>query len=126
MMLLNLAHTWLHSVLPHVLCKVTRVHYGLLPEAMKNSNDTPQARRLLAVPFVGKDVPSHAAEFSHPDALIGLTVLAYRHEGLRKSDFRGLLNLLLEAMEQEGGPYRERPTCRLSRPPIALIPVTGR
>ena len=92
---------------------MTRVHYGLLPEAMKNSNDTPQARRLLAVPFVGKDVPSHAAEFSHPDALIGLTVLAYRHEGLRKSDFRGLLNLLLEAMEQEGGPYRERPTCRL-------------
>ena len=65
------------------------------------------------MPFVGKDVPSTAAEFSHPDALIGLTVLAYRHQGLRRADFVGLINLLLEQMEQEGGPYRHRPTCRL-------------
>lgn len=55
------------------------------------------------MPFVGKDVPSHAAEFSHPDALIGLTILAYRHEGLRPQDMRGLFNLLLESMAQEGG-----------------------
>eukprot|EP00966_Prymnesium_polylepis_P292205 6747983-Prymnesium_polylepis.2 len=33
MQLLNLAHTWLHTVLPHVLCKVARVHFGLLPES---------------------------------------------------------------------------------------------
>jgi hypothetical protein len=56
-------------------------------------------RRLMAVPFVGKDVPSRSSEvhrcvsaralfaaeqctqFAHPDALIGLTVLAYRYEG---------------------------------------------
>ena len=74
----------------------------------------PQSRRLLAVPFVGKDVPSHAAEFSHPDALIGLTILAYRHQGLRRADFVGLVNLLLEQMEQESGAYRHRPTCRRS------------
>ena len=63
--LLNLAHTWLSSVLPHVLCKVARVHYGLLPERdLLNTtpgDNLPQSRRLLAVPFIGKDVPSHAA-----------------------------------------------------------------
>ena len=32
----------------------------------------------MAVPFIAKDVPSHAAEFAHPDVLIGLTILAYR------------------------------------------------
>jgi hypothetical protein len=118
MQLLNLAHSWLSTVLPHVLSKVARVHYGLLHDAggaaePGGGNPCAQSRRLLAVPFVGKDVPSHAAEFSHPEALIGLTVLAYRHQGLRAFDFRGLINLLLESMEQEAGPYRERPTCRL-------------
>jgi hypothetical protein len=33
----------------------------------------PKSRRLVAVPFIGKDVPSHASEFAHPDVLIGLT-----------------------------------------------------
>ena len=28
-------------------------------------------RQLLAIPFVGKDVPSQASEFAHPDVLIG-------------------------------------------------------
>ena len=113
--LLNLAHTWLQSVLPHVLCKVARVHFGLLPESALQgaSADTlPQSRRLLAVPFIGKDVPSYAAEFSHPDALIGLTILSYRHEGLRRPDFEALMRLMLETMEQEGGPFRDRPACR--------------
>ena len=117
MQLLNLAHSWLTSLLPFVLCKVGRVHFGLLAESdiarASASGSLPPARRLLAVPFVGKDVPSHAAEFAHPDALIGLTVLAYRHEGLRRSDFVGLLKLLLENMEQESGPFRNRPACRL-------------
>ena len=40
----------------------------------------PEARRLLAVPFVGKDVPSRASEFSHPDVVIGFAILAYRYE----------------------------------------------
>jgi hypothetical protein len=41
----------------------------------------PRSRLLLAVPFVGKDVPSRASEFSHPDVVIGLSTLAYRYEG---------------------------------------------
>lgn len=28
--------------------------------------------------FIGKDVPSKASEFAHPDVIIGLSVLAYR------------------------------------------------
>ncbi|CAE7888387.1 CML12 [Symbiodinium microadriaticum] len=45
----------------------------------------------LAVPFIGKDCPSTASEFAHPDVAIGLTLLAYRYEGLRKQDFLLLL-----------------------------------
>jgi hypothetical protein len=37
-----------------------------------------RSRLALAVPFIGKDVPSPSAEFAHPDVLIGLSVLAYR------------------------------------------------
>ena len=44
------------------------------------------SRELLAVPFMGKDVPSRNSEFAHPEVLIGLTILAYRYEGLRKRD----------------------------------------
>ena len=40
-------------------------------------------RRLLAIPFEGKDCPSRTNEFSHPDVCIGLTALAYRYGGLR-------------------------------------------
>ena len=46
----------------------------------------PRSRFKLAIPFMGKDVPSRASEFAHPDIIIGLTVLAYRYEGLRKVD----------------------------------------
>ena len=37
----------------------------------------------MAVPFIGKDVLSDAAEFAQPDVLIGFTILAYRYSGLR-------------------------------------------
>eukprot|EP01052_Picozoa_sp_SAG31_P066208 SAG31_NODE_25010_length_470_cov_0.530997_1_plen_45_part_10 len=33
-----------------------------------------KSREMCAIPFVGKDVPSPASEFSHPDVVIGLTV----------------------------------------------------
>ena len=39
------------------------------------------------MPFLGKDVPSTSSEFAHPDIIIGLSVLAYRYSGLRRSDF---------------------------------------
>ena len=62
--------------------QVDRVNYGLLsPKEMKEMSKAgglPRSRRYLAVPFVGKDAPSHASEFAHPDVAIGLTILAYR------------------------------------------------
>ena len=39
-------------------------------DALRHSG-MPRSRKLLAVPFVGKDAPSPAAEFSHPDVAIG-------------------------------------------------------
>ena len=85
--LLNLCRDWLHSLLPHVLSKRNRVAYGLLlPRDMRAATHVPHARKMLAVPFIGKDCPSDASQFSHPDVVIGLTVLAYRYEGLRFAD----------------------------------------
>lgn len=42
----------------------------------------------------------------------GLTILAYRYEGLRRSDLLEVLRGLREQMAQETGPYRTRPACR--------------
>jgi hypothetical protein len=93
------------------------VHFGLLQqqdierlEALKAS--IPMSRKLLAVPFVGKDVPSRASEFSHPDVLIGLTILAYRYEGLRERDLHNTLREMQERMIEETGPFPDRPSCR--------------
>ncbi|CAJ1403476.1 unnamed protein product [Effrenium voratum] len=54
----------------------------------------PLTRAKLAIPFVGKDVPSQSSEFAHPDVVIGLTILAYRYEGLRREDFDEVLGCL--------------------------------
>ena len=89
--MLNLGSDWLSFLLPHALRKVSRVHYGLLSpkemEEMKAQGGLPRSRRFLAVPFVGKDAPSHASEFAHPDVAIGVTILAYRYEGMREQGF---------------------------------------
>jgi len=82
MKLLNLGNGWLVSFLPFILQKINRVHFGLLHEAdivllEADGVKIPSTRKLLAVPFIGKDVPSRASEFSHPDVLIGLTILAF-------------------------------------------------
>jgi hypothetical protein len=45
--------------------------------------------------------------------IIGLTILAYRHEGLRFSDVVHLVQRCKEALIQELGPIRHRPTCLL-------------
>eukprot|EP00966_Prymnesium_polylepis_P272249 6289961-Prymnesium_polylepis.2 len=56
----------------------------------------------LAIPFLGKDVPSRASEFAHCDIIIGLTVLAYRYEGLRSVDFeKDVIGLLRTEFEKE-------------------------
>jgi hypothetical protein len=85
MQLLNLAEEWLSTFLPHCLQKIDRVSFGLLSAAevlklQRLDPHTPRSRLKLAIPFLGKDVPSTASEFAHPDIIIGLTVLAYRYE----------------------------------------------
>ena len=72
----------------------------------------PRSRLKLAVPFVGKDVPSAASEFAHPDVTIGVTVLAYRLSGLRREDFDELTDVLTAEFSREIGPARERPSSR--------------
>ena len=64
---------------------------------------------------VWQDVPSRASEFSHPDVVIGATILAYRHEGLRRTDFLELIAGLREGMSHEYGPYTGRQSCKKFR-----------
>jgi hypothetical protein len=109
--LLNLASDWIRSLFPHCLSKINRVAYGLLSAddiAMADPR-TPQSRLVLAVPFVGKDVPSRSSEFAHPDALIGLTVMAYRYEGVRMEDLAKVVTQLKQDYSRQVGPREERP-----------------
>lgn len=110
--MLNLAHDWLHSFAPHVLSKINRVSYGLLTKEDMQQVDPnmPPSRKYTAVPFVGKDVPSRASEFAHPDVLIGLTVLAYRYEGMRRTDVRRVVQQLQRDLKNEVGPQTARPS----------------
>lgn len=69
--LMNLSHDWLRTFLPHCLSKVDRVSFGLLTSeecltALDEDPLVPRSRLGLAVPFMGKDVPSKSAEFAHP------------------------------------------------------------
>ena len=111
--MLNLGYDWINSYLPFVLQKINRVHFGLLQPAdiaqlEADGVKIPTSRKLCAVPFVAKDVPSRASEFAHPDILVGLTILAFRYEGLRKRDFYLVLRHLHDMLEEEGGPYKVR------------------
>lgn len=66
------------------------------------------ARTVLAVPFVGKDVPSRAAEFANPEVLIALTVLAYRYERLRLRDTATVVRQLKSDLRRQPGPFEGR------------------
>ncbi|CAK4253885.1 unnamed protein product, partial [Aphanomyces euteiches] len=112
--LLNLSRDWIRSLLPHCLSKINRVSYGLLRSHHVQETHTP-SRLLLAVPFVGKDVPSRSSEFAHPDVLIGLTILAYRYEGIRRSDAKTIVSQLKNDFSRQLGPRDERPACVLFR-----------
>lgn len=72
----------------------------------------PKSRKLLAIPFSGKDAPSAKSEFSSPEILIGLTFLAYRYSGLRQFDLYRLLSRLMQTMKTEAGPFADRPSHR--------------
>lgn len=113
MKMLNLSHDLLRNFIPHCLGKINRVSFGLLTKTDLRNNvekNVSLARRLAAVPFIGKDIPSRASQFSQPDIVIGLTILAYRYEGLRFSDFENVLNELREKLDSELGPYHKRPS----------------
>lgn len=115
MKMLNLSHDLLNNFVPFMLGKINRVSFGLLSKSdMKfaegGGGNLSLTRRLAAIPFVGKDVPSRASQFSHPDVVIGLTTLAYRYEGLRETDFENCLIELREMLDSEYGPYHKRPS----------------
>jgi hypothetical protein len=120
--LLNLAQSWVRGLLPHIISKIDRVGYGILREADMAMVDpkSPPSRQLMAVPFVGKDVPSRASEFAHPDVLIGLTVLAYRYEGVRQADLHRVIVQLKTDMSRQVGPRDQRPASALFQRWIAL------
>jgi Ca2+-binding EF-hand superfamily protein len=115
--LLNLTNDWLQTILPHCLTKINRVSFGLLTPAdlLASSKTMPYTRKVLAVPFVGKDVPSRASEFAHPDVLIGLSILAYKYSGLRKLDLQRLITQLKHDYSRQTGPRNERPAALLFR-----------
>ena len=111
-----------------MLGKIDRVTFGLLsPTDIRLTKEAgaylSPNRVLLAVPFVGKDVPSRSSEFSHPDVKIGLTIAAYRLEGLRTKDFYAVLKLLSDQMREEFGPVLSRPS---SETWINWVHQTGR
>eukprot|EP00931_Biecheleriopsis_adriatica_P032930 TRINITY_DN19156_c0_g1_i1.p1 TRINITY_DN19156_c0_g1~~TRINITY_DN19156_c0_g1_i1.p1 ORF type:complete len:5580 (-),score=1373.58 TRINITY_DN19156_c0_g1_i1:6-15065(-) len=113
---LNLGGEWLATFLPHCLQKIDRVTFGIMTDeqvkaALAEQPLMPLTRAKLAIPFVGKDVPSQSSEFAHPDIVLGLTSFAYRYEGLRRSDFDEVMSSLAERLENEGGGSPlERPT----------------
>ena len=110
---LNLCNEWLSTLMPHIMSKINRVSYGLLTtadlaKALADDPNMPKSRRMCAVPFVGKDKPSTASEFSHPDIVIGLTILSYRYEGMREGDFIRAMEILKDNLSHEAGPYAQR------------------
>lgn len=129
--LLNLARDWVCVFMPHVISKIHRVGFGLISESdvaqwkeaevaaaggdpeAANNIVVSRSRRLLAVPFVGKDVPSTSSEFAHPEVLIGLTIVAYRLNGMRIADVAEFLKQLQRSLMVESGPFTQRPSYQL-------------
>mmetsp|Transcript_5552 Transcript_5552/g.9906 ORF Transcript_5552/g.9906 Transcript_5552/m.9906 type:complete len:2248 (-) Transcript_5552:144-6887(-) len=114
-MLLSIANEYINIFLPHCLGKVNSVSYGLVPDDKRDSPDEnglsqSATRRFMSVPFIGKDTPSPASEFSHPDILILLTLLSYRYGGLRLSDAELLVKTLQLHLKHESGPVMQRPS----------------
>jgi hypothetical protein len=114
--LLSLGRQWIQTYLPHVLSKAHRVTYGLLSARdIAQNPEMPASRKMLAVPFVGKNVPSPAAEFANPEVLVGLTILAYRHAGLRLADTMRMVDALKKDLVHQSGPMAYRKAYRTFR-----------
>ncbi|KAK6588719.1 EF hand family [Cryptosporidium xiaoi] len=130
--MLNITMYWVNDYLPHIFQLVHRVSYGLLdevnsgveranwfgyrPVSVDNNNtfytenNPPISRHLLSIPFIGKDTPSVASEFSHPDIVIGLSILSYRYSGLRKNDVYYLLDSLKRSCDTGFGQLKNCPS----------------
>ena len=113
--IVNLTHDWLHIFLPFSMKKVLRVTFGLMTQrevdvCLSNDPLTTKSRLKLAIPFVGKDVPSPASEFAQPDVMIGLTILAYRLQGLRPDDLREVTKEMQKSLAKESGQPQHRPS----------------
>ena len=111
--MLNLSADWTTSLLPHAWSKIHRVSYGLLKAHERQAPTAPEHRRLTAIPFLSKDVPSFSSEFAHADVLIGLCVLAYRHHGLRREDLKRVAKALKASFAKESGSKSDRPSFQL-------------
>jgi len=96
------------GMLESALEKRNRVHYGLDRERSQRTG------KRIAVPFIAADVPSSRSEFSHPDATILLTTLAYYNEGLRCDEVREALRKLLELGPTARAYYYAAVVARLS------------
>lgn len=79
-----------------------------ISQQLSTNPQMPPSRLLLAVPFIGKDSPSLTSEFAHPDVIIGLTILAYRYDGLRSADFHNALTNQIAKLSEGFGPIHER------------------
>ena len=55
----------------------------------------------MAVPSVGKDMPSQQSEFSHPDVSIVFTIFCYRLEDMRKPGMKSLFRVLIGDIQME-------------------------
>lgn len=125
--LLNLSRDWVLVYLPHVISKIHRVSYGLIDEedvqrwvnqeieaaggdqAAGFNVVVSKSRRLLAVPFDGKDAPSRTSEFANPEIQIGLSISAYRLHGMRKRDTKDFIAHMKRSFSAQPGPFRGRP-----------------
>ncbi|XP_018895940.2 uncharacterized protein [Bemisia tabaci] len=86
---LLIAKGWLsHGILFHVFNSKYRVQFGL------HLNSEGEAIKRIAIPFLGKDTPSPRSEFSHPDVMLGFTIISYLYKGLSQKELKEtLLNL---------------------------------
>ena len=113
--MLNLGYEWLSCFMPHVMQKIDRVSFGVMnADDMRRAKDEhpnmPRSRFVTAIPFIGKDLPSQSSEFAHPDVVIGLTILAFRYEGLRETDYTEIMREIHATVEKEVGRFTQRKT----------------
>ena len=98
-----------YGILPHALKKRWSVDYGV---------DVISKRRLMAVPFRGKDTPMPRTEFGHPDVCLVLTHVSYYHTGLNKKQVTDALTKLKQLPHRETV-YQEWMS-RFSDPSVAV------